>query len=81
MRFPAECRLAGKQYGQPFGVDITFGDPMFETHTAEKPHAYTMPRARLHTRVKDLPDIALLATLQRVDGPVSRGFRISVFSR
>jgi hypothetical protein len=33
-----------------------------ETHIAEKLHAYTMPRKRPNTRVKDLPDIALLAT-------------------
>jgi hypothetical protein len=33
-----------------------------ETHITEKLHAYTMPRARPNTRVKDLPDIALLAT-------------------
>lgn len=90
-RFRAECRLAGKLYGQRFGVDVAFGDPIFgeadsvtaddvldfagiappvlrlypvETHIAEKLHAYTMPRARLNTRVKDLPDIALLATTQ-----------------
>lgn len=90
-RFRAECRLAGKLYGQRFGVDVAFGDPIFgeadivtadhvlefagiappvlrlypiETHIAEKLHAYTMPRARMNTRVKDLPDIALLATIQ-----------------
>ena len=28
-RFRAECKLAGKLYGQPFGVDAAFGDPMF----------------------------------------------------
>ena len=28
LRFRAECRLAGKLYGQPFGVDVAFGDPM-----------------------------------------------------
>jgi len=33
-----------------------------ETHIAEKLHAYTMPRARPNTRVKDLPDLALLAS-------------------
>ncbi len=33
-----------------------------ETHIAEKLHAYTMPRARPNSRVKDLPDIALLAS-------------------
>ena len=38
-----------------------------ETHIAEKLHAYTMPRSRPNTRVKDLPDIALLATAQRLD--------------
>lgn len=94
LRFRAECRLAGKIYGQPFGVDVAFGDPMLgepgvaiaedrlafagispptmrlnpiETHIAEKLHAYTMPRARPNTRVKDLPDIALLATARVID--------------
>lgn len=33
-----------------------------ETHLAEKHHAYTMPRARPNSRVKDLPDIALIAS-------------------
>jgi hypothetical protein len=32
------------------------------THIAEKLHAYTLPRERENSRVKDLPDIALLAT-------------------
>lgn len=26
LRFRAECKLAGKLYGQPFGVDVAFGD-------------------------------------------------------
>lgn len=30
-RFRATCRLAGKIYGQPFGVDVAFGEPMFGT--------------------------------------------------
>jgi len=33
-----------------------------ETHIAEKLHAYTVPRKTPNSRVKDLPDIALLAT-------------------
>ncbi len=33
-----------------------------ETHVAEKLHAYTAPRQRQNSRVKDLPDIALLAS-------------------
>jgi hypothetical protein len=95
LRFRTECKLAGKIYGQRFGVDVAFGDPMLgepesvvaedvlafagiapptlrlypiETHIAEKLHAYTMPRARPNSRVKDLPDLALLATAQTIDG-------------
>ena len=94
LRCRAECKLAGKLYGQPFGVDVAYGDPMFgepevvladdvlsfagiappavrvypiETHIAEKLHAYTMPRHRPNTRVKDLPDMALLATAKAID--------------
>jgi hypothetical protein len=94
LRFRAECRLAGKLYGQAFGVDVAFGDPILgepetvaaddvlefagiappvvrlypiETHIAEKLHAYTMPRARPNTRIKDLPDIALLATTRPLE--------------
>jgi hypothetical protein len=94
LRFRAACRLAGKLYGQPFGVDVAFGDPILgdpetvtaddvlafagiappmlrlypiETHIAEKLHAYTMPRTRPNTRVKDLPDMALLATTEPLE--------------
>jgi hypothetical protein len=35
-----------------------------ETQVAEKLHAYTMPRTRPNSRVKDLPDLALLATVR-----------------
>jgi hypothetical protein len=95
LRFRAECRLAGKLYGQRFGVDVAFGDPILgepeavvaedvlgfagiappvlrlypiETHIAEKLHAYTMPRPRPNSRVKDLPDLALLAGVRALDG-------------
>lgn len=91
LRFRTECKLAGKLYGQRFGVDVAFGDPILgepelvvardtlafagiappalriypiETHLAEKLHAYTLPRVPPNSRVKDLPDIALLATVQ-----------------
>lgn len=94
LRFRAECKLAGKLYGQPFDVDVAFGDPIIgppdvvvaedvlafasiapptlrlypiETHIAEKLHAYTMPRPRPNSRVKDLPDLALLASVQELD--------------
>ena len=89
LRFRAECKLAGKIYGRPFGVDVAFSDPILgepevirardalgfagvvpptlrvypiESHIAEKLHAYTMPRTRPNSRVKDLPDLALIAT-------------------
>ena len=38
-----------------------------ETHLAEKLHAYTMPRERPNTRVKDLPDLALLGTIRSLE--------------
>ncbi|MDP6945402.1 MAG: nucleotidyl transferase AbiEii/AbiGii toxin family protein [Myxococcota bacterium] len=43
-----------------------------ETHIAEKLHAYTLPRERPNSRVKDLPDIALLATARDIDGAALR---------
>lgn len=38
-----------------------------ETHLAEKLHAYTLPRTRPNTRIKDLPDLALLARTRSLD--------------
>ncbi|MDC0721592.1 nucleotidyl transferase AbiEii/AbiGii toxin family protein [Nannocystis bainbridge] len=38
-----------------------------ETHVAEKLHAYTLPRTRMNSRVKDLPDLALLASVRAVE--------------
>jgi len=98
-RFKAECRLAGKVYGQTFGVDVAFGDPLvgepeiieaedklafagikpptlrlypLVSHIAEKLHAYTMPRTRPNSRIKDLPDIALLASAGALDAATLR---------
>lgn len=34
-----------------------------ESHLAEKVHAYTLPRSTPNSRVKDLPDLALLASV------------------
>lgn len=39
----------------------------WEMHVAEKLHAYTLPRPRENSRVKDLPDLALLASLRTVE--------------
>ena len=41
-----------------------------ETHIAEKLHAYTLPRPRPNSRVKDLPDLALLALVRSFDSEV-----------
>ncbi len=38
-----------------------------ETHIAEKLHVYTLPRSSPNSRVKDLPDLALLGTAQPLD--------------
>lgn len=44
-----------------------------ETHIAEKIHAYTMPRAGSpNSRVKDLPDIALLASIRPISSKTLR---------
>jgi predicted nucleotidyltransferase component of viral defense system len=94
-RFRASARLAGKPYGEPFGVDAGFADRLVdapeilagssflafagvaapqlrvyprESHVAEKLHAYTLPRPRENSRVKDLPDLALLAQTGPFDG-------------
>jgi hypothetical protein len=37
------------------------------SHIAEKLHAFTMPRPRPNSRVRDLPDLALLATTGPID--------------
>ncbi|MDC3961173.1 nucleotidyl transferase AbiEii/AbiGii toxin family protein [Polyangium jinanense] len=99
LRFQIHTRLAGKRYGDPFGLDVAFGDRMLvppelrtgndffqfaglpptkirayarEVHLAEKLHAYTQPRPRENSRVKDLPDMALLATTGPFDGDTLR---------
>jgi predicted nucleotidyltransferase component of viral defense system len=43
-----------------------------ETHIAEKLHAYTLPRSRPNSRVKDLPDLALLALVRKFDSKLLR---------
>jgi hypothetical protein len=98
-RYRADGKLAGKPFGQPFGVDVAFADPILgepdaiiasdalafagiasprlrvypiESHIAEKLHAYTIPRQRENSRVKDLPDLALLATIREIDAETLR---------
>ncbi len=41
-------------------------------HIAEKLHAYTLPRPRPNSRIKDLPDIALLAQTRSLAAPEIR---------
>jgi hypothetical protein len=49
-------------------------------HIAEKLHAYTLPRERPNTRVKDLPDLALLASIGPLDAAELRGAIEATFS-
>lgn len=53
-----------------------------ETHLAEKLHAYTMPRrdGRMNSRVKDLPDLALLATTRPLRSEAIRGALAQTFA-
>lgn len=44
-----------------------------ETHIAEKLHAYTLPRSGPNGRVKDLPDLALLAQVRPIRRAELRG--------
>lgn len=100
MRFIIEPFLAGRRYGDPFGLDVVLAEPCFGTpdvlqgtgildfiglprpsfpstpitaHIAEKLHAYTLPRPRPNSRVKDLPDIALLASIGGLDSSILSG--------
>lgn len=51
-----------------------------EAHIAEKLHAYTLPRPRENSRLKDLPDLALLATTGEFDARTLRIATESTFS-
>jgi predicted nucleotidyltransferase component of viral defense system len=106
-RFRASAQLAGKPYGEHFGVDVGFADRLVgapeivtgstflefagiaapklrvyprESHVAEKLHAYTLPRSRENTRVKDLPDLALLAQTGSFEGERLRLALAATFS-
>jgi len=77
--FGLDIAFAEPLYGQPelltgaafldfVGISpVTVAVYPLETHLAEKLHAYTVPRKRPNSRVKDLPDIALLATSREID--------------
>ncbi len=49
LRFRAECRLAGKLYGQAFGVDVAFGDPFWASPKPSPPTMCSSSRV-LHRR-------------------------------
>ena len=78
-------RLRGPIFGEPdvmTAVDVlgfagivppTLRLYPLETHIAEKLHADTLPRKRPNSRVKDLPDIALLAGVREIEAEDLRG--------
>lgn len=49
------------------------------THIAEKLHAYTLPRPRPNSRVKDLPDLALLARTRSLSSHEVRAAIVTTF--
>ena len=51
-----------------------------EVHIAEKLHAYTLPRTRPNSRVKDLPDMALLSTAQTIAASALRAATKATFA-
>lgn len=77
--FGVDIALGEPNVGTPQEIDgsdtlafVGVSPPRFrvypvETHIAEKLHAYTVPRPRPNSRVKDLPDIALLAEAGALD--------------
>ena len=60
--------FTGRDYLSFAGIEPTkFHIYPIETHIAEKLHAYTLPRNRPNSRVKDLPDLALLGTIRPLE--------------
>lgn len=49
-------------------------------HLAEKLHAYTLPRERPNSRVRDLPDIALLASERTIEAAALRAALEATFA-
>ena len=81
LHFPVDVVFGGVMLGSATEVqyrdDLSFiGIPPtivkllpISSHIAEKLHAYTLPRRTINFRVRDLPDIALLATVKE---PIAR---------
>ena len=65
--------IAGSDFLHFAGIPaLTLRIYPIETHLAEKLHALTIPRARPNSRVKDLPDIALLARVRTIEAGMLR---------
>jgi hypothetical protein len=72
--------VEGSRFLQFAGIEpARFRIYPLETHIAEKLHAYTLPRERPNSRVKDLPDIALLASVRDIDGAALRRAIVRTF--
>lgn len=89
--FGVDVAFAEPMLGAP---DILVGEPWLDflglpatpvrvypltAHIAEKVHAYTIPRARPNSRVKDLPDIALLAQTRSVPAAEVRAAIVATY--
>lgn len=86
LRFRAECTLAGRLYGQSFGVDVAFGDPMLgepDLVVAEDVLAFlqALPRRRSASiPSRPISPKSFMRTRCRARDP-TRGSRISPISR
>jgi len=49
------------------------------SHIAEKLHAYSLPRSRPNSRIKDLPDLALLASVGKIEAELLRTALVTTF--
>lgn len=65
--------LAGRPYLDFVGVAPGHSRVLpIEQHIAEKLHALTVPRSTLNSRVRDLPDLLLLASVRPIRGALLR---------
>lgn len=69
--------LEGSDFFEKYGIPrVTVRTYPPTTHLAEKLHAYTLPRDRVNTRLKDLVDVPLLA--RALDGRTAGELRKAI---
>jgi len=75
-------RLTGRSFFEFAGIQpVSVAVYAREVHIAEKLHALTLPRARPNSRIKDLPDLALLATTGSFESGALREAILGTFAQ